>query len=67
MPTSKVPPSTSTPEHWGAPSSAYPRDFPVRVHAGGEPRVGDGDGELDSQPDGLNHGLNLLESSKHLS
>ena len=40
-----------------------PGDLPDHVRAGGEPRVVDG--ELDSQPDGLDHGLNPLESSNH--
>ena len=47
------------------PSSVNPGDLPVHVHADGEPRVVDG--ELNSQPDGLDHGLNPLESSNHSS
>ena len=48
---------------WDAPSSVNPGDLPAHVHAGGEPRAIDG--ELDSQPDGLDHGLNPLELSNH--
>ena len=48
-----------------APSSANPSDLPLHVHASGEPWVDNG--ELDSQPDGLDHDLNPLESSNHSS
>ena len=65
MPTRKIPSCTSTPERWGVPSSVNPGDLPVHVHADGEPRVVDR--ELDSQSDRLDHGLNPLESSNHLS
>ena len=46
-------------------SSVNPGELPVHVHADEEPRVVDG--ELDNQPDGLDHGLNPLESSNHLT
>ena len=64
-PSSRVPSRPSTPECKGAPSSANPGDLPLHVHASGEPWVDDG--ELDSQPDKLDHGLNPLESSNHSS
>ena len=65
MPSRKIPSRTSAPEHWSAPSGVNPGDLLVHVHAGGEPQVVDG--ELDIQPDGLDHGLNPLESSNHSS
>ena len=65
MLTSKIPSRTLTPERWSALSSVNPGGLPVPVQAGGEPRVLDG--ELDSQPDGLDHALNPLESSSHSS
>ena len=65
MPTSKIPSRTSSPERWGAPSSVNPGDLPTHVHVDGKPRVVEG--ELDSQPNGLDHGLNPIESSNHSS
>ena len=44
-------------------SNVNPGGLLVHIHTGGEPRVVDG--ELDNQPDGLDHGLNLLESSNN--
>ena len=63
MPTNKIPSRTSSLERWGAPSSVNPRDLPIHVHADGKPWVVEG--ELDSQPDELDHGLNPLDSSNH--
>ena len=65
MPTRKIPSRTSSPERWSVPSSVNPGETPIHVCADKEPRVVDG--ELDSQPDGLDHGLNPLESSNHSS
>ena len=45
------------------PSSVDPEDLLTHIHVCGEPQVIDG--ELDNQPDGLDHGLNPLESSSH--
>ena len=65
MPTSKIPSRTSSLEHGSVPSSANLGGLPVHVHAGGEPRGVDG--ELDSQPDRLDHGLNPIKSPSHSS
>ena len=63
MPTRKIPSRTSSSERWSVPSSVNSGDLPIHVHVDGEPRVVDG--ELNSQPDGLDHGLNPLEASNH--
>ena len=65
MLTGKISSRTSSPKRRSAPSSANPGDHPVHVRAGGEPQAVDG--ELDSQPDGLDHGLNPLESPSQSS
>ena len=63
MLTSRILSRTPSPSPWGAPSSVDPGGLPVHVPVGGEPRVDDG--KLDNQPDGLDLGLNPLESSNH--
>ena len=63
MPTSSCLPARHRRNSRSVPSSVNPEYLLVHVHAGGEHRVVEG--KLDGQPDGGDHGLNLLESSNH--
>ena len=65
MPTSKIPSRPSAPERGSEPSSVNLGDLPVPVHSGREPQIVEG--ELDSQPNGSNHGLNPIEMSNRSS
>ena len=64
MPTNKMPSRRLSPSSWNASSSASPGVLQVHTLAGDGPWVVEEGGGLDSQLDGLDHGLNPFELSR---